>query len=217
MKRSNSVRKVKSYPGSGGGRTSQNLLGFSLLELLVVIALMALLMTLTMPAITSVLRTGEMNRAGQILSDEIALARQEASSKNRAVELRIVDMDLPLSNETGWKGIQLWISNEIGEMEPLGRLRELPGSVVIASDDSLSPLLEADQGRSGTAFFGSHGDRDWRGFRMRPGGGMDQGVITPDNNFLTLVSIPIPEQLPPDNYFAIRINPVTGRVSTHRP
>lgn len=189
---------------------------FTLVELLLVVALMVMLFALIMSATTTLLRSAQLTRGGQMLADEISLARQEASAKNRAVELRIVNLPLH-GDDTGWKAIQLWISDESGEMEPMGKLRQLPDSVVIAPDASLSPLLEADPARRGEAVFGAHGLRPWRGFRMRPGHGMDQGVVTRDNNFLTLVSTPIPEQLPPDNFFVTRINPVTGKVSIHRP
>lgn len=188
---------------------------FTLLELLLVVALMVVLFGLIMPATTTLLRSAQLTRGGQMLADEISLARQEASAKNRPVELRILDLPLD-GDDTGWKAIQLWISNESGAMEPIGKLHQFPGPVVIAPDISLSPLLEADPARSGVAVFGAHGLRPWRGFRMRPGG-MDQGVVTPTNNFLTLVTTPIPEQLPPDNFFVTRINPATGRVSIHRP
>jgi len=90
---------------------------------------------------------------------------------------------------------------------------------VISPAETLSPLLGAAPSRSGTADFGAAKARSWRGFRFRPGGAMDAGIITATNNFLTLVDARDADASAeaPANFHAIRVNPLTGRVTTHRP
>jgi uncharacterized protein (TIGR02596 family) len=186
---------------------------FSLIELLVVIAIFALMATLTLPAISSINQAGGINRAGQILGDQIILARQEATSKNRDVEVRIIDVSDPMW--PGYRAIQLWLVDESGTPQgPLGKIQKLPEAIVIASN-SLSPLLTADTNVSGTTNFGGLGSRPYNGFRVRASGSLPSAV-TANNNFLT-VQLAKDTDIPPKNYYTVRVNPVTGRVTIHRP
>jgi len=188
---------------------------FSLVELLLVVAIIAILSVMALPAFNSVLRARELSQAGQLLTDKIILARQEAAAKNRDIEVRIVNV--PVDNTDGWRGVQLWMANDQGIMTPFGPFQKFSEAVMIAPEAVLSPLLTADATRSGTTNFGASGNRAWVGFRLRPAIAMDQGIITTNNNFLTVVMTSDRGKLPPANFHSVRVNPVTGHVTTHRP
>jgi uncharacterized protein (TIGR02596 family) len=169
--------------------------------------------TLTLPAINNIGQAGGINRAGQLLGDQLVLARQEAASKNRDVEVRMIHVNDPLW--PGYRALQLWQLDETGILAtPLGRIQKLPDSTVIASN-ALSPLLTADVGVSGTTNFGGLGNRPYKGFRIRSSGSLPSAVTT-NNNFLT-VQLAKDTGIPPQNYYTVRINPITGRVTIHRP
>jgi prepilin-type N-terminal cleavage/methylation domain-containing protein len=61
---------------------------FSLLELLIVIAILAMLSSVTVAGFNSIVASSRMDLAGRIVVDEIALARQMAVSRNENVLLR---------------------------------------------------------------------------------------------------------------------------------
>ena len=181
---------------------------FSLIELLVVVAIFSIMVALVTPAFTQVRAAGVLTRGGQVLADQIALARQEASTKNRDMEVRIVDVG------GVYRAVQLWIRGEPAT-RPLGRIEQLPDGVVLSSDTLLSPLLGASPIVGGTAVFGALGSCPYKGFRIRADGTLDAAVNL-SNNFLTVQSAN-DVTVPPNNYFTVRVNPVTSQVTIHRP
>jgi uncharacterized protein (TIGR02596 family) len=186
---------------------------FSLIELLLVIAILALLAAVTLPAVGSITQANAIGRAGQTLGDVMILARQEAVAKSRDVEVRIIDVPDPMW--PGYRAVQLWISDEAGTTNtPLGKIQKLPEAVVIASN-VLSPLLAADTSVSGTTNFGALGSCAYKGFRVRSSGSLPPAITT-SNNFLT-IQLARDTEIPPKNFYAVRVNPITGRVSIHRP
>jgi len=186
---------------------------FSLIELLVVVAIIALMTVVTLPSISGVNQAGAINRAGQTLGDLVILARQEAVSKNRDIEVRVIDLADPMY--PGYRAIQLWIADEIGASSaPLGKIQKFPEGIVLASN-TLSPLLTSDTSVAGTTNFGALGSRPYKGFRVRASGALPPAIGS-TNNFLT-VQLARDADIPPKNFYTIRVNPITGRVTVHRP
>lgn len=188
--------------------------GFSLIEMLVVVAMLAILAVFAIPAMQSIGAGQSLSRGGNILRDQIAMARQQSLARNRNIEVRIVE--LSEGGQNGFRGVQLWIESEDGAtLTPLNRMETLPTGIAVSSNTRLSPLLEIDAKRQGTTNFPGHGTRPYKAFRIRASGSMDP-LVTTNNNFLT-VCHQRDEGIPPKNYSTLRINPVTARVSEYRP
>ncbi len=188
---------------------------FSLIELLIVIAIMAIMVSLSIPAMNSIAQGNGVNRAGQTIGDMIILGRQEAVAKNRDVEVRIINASANQAGSGGLIAVQLWELTDTSA-RPLSKVGRLPEGIAVSSNASLSPLLKADNSvSSGTTNFGSLGNCGYMAFKIRANG-MLSSSVTMSNNFLT-IGASSDTQSPPANYYTIRVNPVTGRVNIYRP
>lgn len=187
---------------------------FSLIELLIVIAIMAILVSLSVPAMNSIARGSNITRAGQMVGDMVILGRQEAVAKNRDIEVRIIEVSPAPGVAGGLVAVQLWELSD-ASAKPVSRINRLPEGAAISSNTALSPLLKADVSVGNTTNFGSLGNRPYLGFKIRANGKLSSSVGM-NNNFLT-VSATSDASAPPENYYTIRVNPVTGRVNIYRP
>src|SRR4051812_5888291 len=82
-----SVRQNQPYPRQTPRTTAARSEGFTLIEMLTVMAIVTVLIALVVPAVAPLLRSSNMNSAASMLSDEMNLARQMALSQNRDIEV----------------------------------------------------------------------------------------------------------------------------------
>ncbi len=198
------------------GRVREGEGAFTLVELLVVVAILCVLMALSLPALNSALAGSNLTRGSQFMEDAFLLARQEAVSKNREVEVRFYSF--PVNGAAGWRAAQVFRVEQASgaaSLVPVDRVVPLPNDIVISSSAALSPLLSADASIQGTVVLPGYGSATYAGFRYRPDGSTGS-VVTSANNFLTFQEANDPAS-PPKNYCTLQINPVTGKVSSYRP
>lgn len=206
--------------------TSKNLsLAFSLVEMLVVIAILAILMALMLPATTSILGGMNVNRAAGMVIDELNFARQAALAQNRDVEVRFYKL-AAASDATNkqFRAFRSYLIDGIdpADWKPLSRLKRLPEPIILASETMYSSLFDAgntDYGgltKSNETLPGN-GSTEYVSFLFRPDGGTSLKPVTA-KWFLTLLSAnhPDPSTLPA-NYFTVQVDPVTGRTRSYRP
>jgi len=189
-------------------------LAFSLVELLVVVAIIGIMASIAVPAFSSISAASGITRGGQLLGDQIILARQEATTRNRDVEVRLIDMTNGISS--GITGIQLWVGDESGNFSPLGKLQKLPESVVVSSNTLYSPLLNLGNGTMTNS--GPAANCPYKAFRIRATGSPSgSSAISAANNFLTIILERDASKTTPDNYYSVSVNPVTSKVKIYRP
>ncbi|WP_421189491.1 type IVa pilus pseudopilin TppE [Aeromonas enteropelogenes] len=99
--------------------------GFSLVELMVTIALVSLLLTLGVPSFNSLLRSMTLNTQANNFVAAINLARSEAIRRNAAVTLSASAENLTQHHwEAGW---QIWVDgNGNGRLDNDELLRDFP-------------------------------------------------------------------------------------------
>lgn len=190
---------------------------FSLVELLVVVAILVLLLTLIAPAFNSALRGGAITRSGQTLSDQIAFARQAAIARNQTVTLRILKMPGEgVEHEPRYRGIQAVAQQDDGTLKSLSRVVKLEAGNEISDTAGLSSII-AKPSVSGNADING-ANVPYVGFRFRPDGAADLDLTSTDGWYLTVVdSLKASTDAVPQNFFTVRLDPFTGQTRVFRP
>ncbi len=183
---------------------------FSLIELLMVVAIIAIMAVLGSTAFSGISRGTRLTAAARLIQSEISLARQQAVTFHQEVEVRLFQTRKSGTNE--WNGIQLFMAHSPGGWSPLRRASVLEDGVIM--DEARSKLLNAAP-VSGSTNFGSHGVQSYRGFRFRSGGNTEPDLTTTNNTLLLRNAVP--GQPDPDNFIVVEISPVNGRVTTYQP
>lgn len=114
---------------------------FSLVELLVVVAVIAIVIGFAVPAANNLLRGSQLTQGAQALGDTLAFARQMALSRNRSIEVRFYrfgDLDTPGENATDkktWRfhALQVFEIMENGAALPINKMQRLPKMVIFSS------------------------------------------------------------------------------------
>lgn len=216
--------------------------GFSLIELLVVCAIIGIIVGFTIPAATTLMRGSQLTQGSQLLSDQFALARQIALSRNHPVEMRFykyADPETPgedTKEPSTWRyrAFQSFETLENGAIIPLNKVQMLPNAVVMSSG-RLSTLL--DETVRGTAKKPAENDPEipripskkvsktesyvYQSFRFRPDGSTDLSSTGDVQWYVTLHGLNDRQAeestKPPPNFFTLQVDPVSGTARSFRP
>jgi len=203
---------------------------FTLVELIVVVAIIIVLIALTVPALGPATRGVEITQSGGILAGEFQAARLEAIARNRPVEVRFYQVPEGLFNSSDpqFRRVGFLLLQDDGTPTAFRSEYKLPDNLIIAphtGSDSLSPLLDqsASSVLSGSAELTDGTTAEYVGFRFRPDGST---TLTPTGEwFLTIIEENDLGKSPQDgvstakldNFTAMKINPLNGKTRILRP
>ena len=198
-------------PCPTGGHAS----GFSLIELLIVIAIMALLVALTVPALNSISSGRKLDQAASQVVDNLSLARQTAMAHGCRVRWELADIG---SGTTDYR-IHRLVEFKSGTWQAASKWVALDETVQINHDPARSGLI-AIVSTSATTNFAYHGT-NFSNKNAIPVTFLPDGttLLSGADTFLTLEPIHGPKDASGNsaNWSCIVINPVTGRATAYRP
>lgn len=219
---------------------------FTLIELLVVVAIIVLLLTVSAPALSSMLMATKLSSAGESVLGAISEAQQVAYASNVPVELRFFKVPDAFGANPSYRSYQIFkilqVTSSTGStgnlqesVQPVGNLVRLPESIVIVPDNTLSPALTGDglpdtrQG-SNVGYSGVE-SAVFNAWRFMPDGSCRKvgnnsgGMATLEyqkltDSFITLTTDAgqaITVGNLPKNFFTIQVDPFTSKARSYKP
>ncbi len=198
----------------------------SLVEILVILVIIAILSTLVVPSVVSMLRGSGISQAEQLLTQQISLARQRAMTKNRTVEIRFYrhgENGEPGNSEWQYRSLQIFEAEPSGIMKSVDRIQALPPNAILSSNPALSTILDPaspySRRREPAALslptIGMN--NEFTRLRFLPNGSTDLPVSL--KWFCTLYASQDQDSgsTPPSNFATIEVEPLTASVTVYRP
>ncbi len=206
--------------------------GFSLVELLMVVAIIAIISAFVIPAASSIMMGSRLSGAANQVLSALANARQTAIVHNRTVEVRFYQFgdpetpgEDPAKPETGrYRAIQAFEYDEHGAALPVTSVERLPDGIVFDSNIALSTIFEPRQAKAFTPPLdapailprGVGTKYNCSAVQFTPSGSTKFGL---GNWFVTLHRLTDGDNLsaPPANYASVQIEAISGAVKVYRP
>ena len=187
---------------------------FTLIELLIVMAIIGVMITLTVPAFNGLGKANALGSTGNNLLDQLAQARQTAVAQNRVTELRIYKRrENPAAvadasmNPEKFRSFRIMVYSEpvwdaakqdwISTATPLAPRVDFPKRIVMTEDLTYSTLIYPYANTSPARTFlvedlsPNEKNVSYQAIRFKPNGSTDLGITgTPDGDkwFLTIIS-----------------------------
>ncbi|SDU29376.1 Verru_Chthon cassette protein D [Verrucomicrobium sp. GAS474] len=205
---------------------------FSLIELLIVMAIMGTLALMALPAFNRVVTASNLSSGGRALVDQINLARQTAMARSSQVEFRLYrlpDASLPGSQSPAqYRAFQAFVITQGGTAtNAVARPIFLPKSIIFLASPSVSSLLPEAPGtapalvsgeRAGTRFNGYQPSAyDYMVFHFNPDGSTDLDPTASWYISLAFEKAPLGANGVPSDFITIQIDPLSGRARSFRP
>jgi uncharacterized protein (TIGR02596 family) len=200
---------------------------FSLVEVLVTLAIIAILVAMTVPSVMGTMRAYELNATGELVINQLNLARQAALSNSHLVQVRFYRLpdfnQPPTAGRTVFRAMQSFTEGDptttgTPVLTPLSKPVFFPQTVVILTGN-VSPLLSASPTAAGSAdpmlpvYVQNY---DYSAFHYRPDGSTDLTSLTAALTVVEENDKVIASGLPA-NYQTLQVDPTIGTVRIFRP
>jgi uncharacterized protein (TIGR02596 family) len=210
---------------------------FSLIELIIVITVIGIIATFTIPALNTVLKGSYLSQGSSMLVGQLNIARQQAISRNRQVEVRFyrfADSEIPGEKvdepATGaFRAMQLFEIRD-GAAIPIDKIQRLPGPIIFgySTEKGISSILDGTTyvRKAGSGTYGGADPRlprvelkyEYVPLRFMPDGSTDRKAT--EKWYITVIEANAKQSTatkPPPNFFTVQVDPVSGATRNYRP
>jgi len=171
---------------------------FSLIELLVVVAVIGILAALSLPAFNRIRAGKNLTTGSNMVLDQFAIARQTALSKNARVRWQLISVADPRNGDpAGFRRIRLEI------FDPAARQWKQDGRQIV-----LPLSITADPARSTIVTNQAEGATNDIVFLAGGRTGLDPNAV---------YSLTLHDGKNTNNYITVQLDPVSGRCRTFQP
>ena len=218
-------------------RRASSTLAFTLIELLVVVAIIALMLVMAAPTMTSAFKGSKLNQGAESLRNFLASAHLTAIKRNLPVELRFYKYDDPDTPEStvhciAYQMYVVELSNDSDDADvskskvvytKVADLQHLPAGVVISLDPKQSTLVGTEMRTGKESIKGVDPEKnetevDFYAFQFRPDGSMN--LSTTKKWFLTVMGRDEyirGKENTPSNYVCLKLNAFNGDIRWLQP
>ena len=170
--------------------------GFTLIEILVVLAIIAVIVTFTVPNLEPVLKGSKLKQAADDLERALANAQQVAITQNHPVEFRFFRYDEPDSPGSeeyfrSYQAVQVITNpedhNQVIEEKPVTPVESFQLPFVLAEGEFSTLVHYTDVLEQGTAEIPRADTAEYIAFEFRPNGATHLATVDMDHWTLTIV------------------------------
>ncbi len=218
--------------------------GFTLVELLVVMAILAILTAASVSTFRSVSSALGLSTAGQLITSEITTARQTALTYSETVEVRFYYYTDLMTGTSQYQSLQTFGSTDGTNFTQMDRISYLPPSIMISfatgtsstalsypfgeSNTTVNPMTTPNAVTGAQSIPGTVGlNYTYKVLRFKPGGSIDYIIPTsgspsgwpPASWYITLFEkkYASASNAAIKNYITINVDSTDGRVRTFQP
>jgi len=196
--------------------------GFSLIELLAVVALMGLLIVMVVPSVGGIMGGARLTQTGNLLVDEINQAHMLALARSKPCEVWFLRMPSASGGAVAYRGFRSRLLEPDGSTRWVTRLQRLPEPLVISPSAARSNSIGGQTPQSVTDAPGITGGV---GIRIYPNGRAEALNPTGDLDLNTPLFFTIGKEAEvgdggdslPSSYITIQVLPRNARVTLFRP
>jgi uncharacterized protein (TIGR02596 family) len=185
--------------------------GFSLLELLLVVAVMMIALGLTVPAVVGIQRSYYLTKSASQIKDHLQFARQQAMALNSPVVASFCQVKEDSGAQSNYSVLLLsrLLADGLTRV-PISKPIRLSGEIIISADPAWSSIMLLPTAANS---FQSE-SVPCKEIRFKASGSTDLASST--SWYLTLFHGQS-SSAPSDNYVTLVIDPVTGRIVWNQP
>lgn len=199
--------------------------GFTLIEILAVIAVIAILVAMTIPLTTGATDSRRVSAEADSLTSQIAYAQLLAASSGQPVEVRYYLQPITETDDTSYvRGSQIMVTNTEGIFQPDGRIRKLEGKVIIHPSAEFSSIIGGEPNppdpNASDVGNGLAEELEYHALRILPSGATTLGQGGTMNHWtLTLVNWnPVMSETElPDDFVTLQVDPFTTKLRRYEP